>query len=125
MKKSYIKSLKEYESSFELDSKRIITALRRKRIAKKLLPKHAKNPVHPGEVLLEEFLIPLKKSRVAFASELGWPAAKLNQLIKGKRGVTADSALDLADALNTSPEIWMNLQVMWDLRQAQKKRKGD
>jgi antitoxin HigA-1 len=82
------------------------------------------NPIHPGEMLLEEFLIPIEKSQTAFASELGWTAAKLNELIKGKRGITADSALDLADALKTSPEIWMNLQVMWDLHQAQKKRKA-
>lgn len=82
------------------------------------------NPIHPGEILLEEFLIPIKKSQSAFASELGWTAAKLNELIKGKRGITADSALDLADALGTSPEVWMNLQVMWDLRQAEKKRKA-
>lgn len=82
------------------------------------------NPIHPGEMLLEEFLVPLEKSQTAFATELGWTAAKLNELIKGKRGITADSALDLADALKTSPEIWMNLQVMWDLQQAQKKRKA-
>lgn len=83
-----------------------------------------KNPIHPGEMLLEEFLIPMKKSQVTFASELGWTTAKLNELIKGKRGITADSALDLADALGTFPEVWMNLQVMWDLRQAEKKRKA-
>lgn len=82
------------------------------------------NPIHPGEMLLEEFLIPKKKSQTAFASELGWTAAKLNELIKGKRGITADSALDLSDALGTSPEIWMNLQAMWDLRQAERKRRA-
>jgi antitoxin HigA-1 len=82
------------------------------------------NPIHPGEMLLEEFLIPMKKSQLAFALELHWTAAKLNELIKGKRGITADSALDLADALGTSPELWMNLQVMWDLHQAQQKRKA-
>jgi len=84
----------------------------------------SRKPIHPGEMLLEEFLIPMEKSQTAFASELGWTAAKLKELIKGKRGITADSALDLADALKTSPEIWMNLQVMWDLHQTQKKRKA-
>jgi len=82
------------------------------------------NPIHPGEVLLEEFLLPMKKPQTAFAAELGWTAAKLNELIKGKRGITADSALDLAKALGTSPEIWMNFQVVWDLNQAEKKRKA-
>jgi antitoxin HigA-1 len=82
------------------------------------------NPIHPGEMLLEEFLVPTEKSQTAFSAELGWTPAKLNELIKGKRGITADSALDLAEALGTSPEIWMNLQVMWDLRQAEKKRKA-
>lgn len=83
-----------------------------------------KNPIHPGEVLLGEFLAPMKKSQVAFASELGWTSAKLNELIKGKRGVTAESALDLAEALGTSPKIWMNLQVMWDLNRAEKKKES-
>lgn len=82
------------------------------------------NPIHPGEMLLEEFLIPMKKAQAKFASDLGWTPAKLNELIKGKRGITADSALDLADALGTSPELWMNLQVMWDLHQAEKKRQA-
>jgi addiction module HigA family antidote len=82
------------------------------------------NPIHPGEMLLEEFLIPMKKSQITFASKLEWTPAKLNELIKGKRGITAETALDLADALGTSPEVWMNLQVMWDLHQAEKKRKA-
>ncbi len=82
------------------------------------------NPIHPGEMLLEEFLVPMKKSQNSFASELGWTPAKLNELIKGKRGITAETALDLAEALGTSPELWMNLQVMWDLRHAEKKRKA-
>jgi antitoxin HigA-1 len=83
-----------------------------------------RKPIHPGEILLEEFLVPMEKTQTAFSAELGWTTAKLNELIKGKRGITADSALDLAEALGTSPEIWMNLQVMWDLHQAEKKRKA-
>ena len=82
------------------------------------------NPIHPGEMLLEEFLIPMKKPQSEFAAELKWTPAKLNELIKAKRGITADSALDISEALGTSPEIWMNLQVMWDLHQAEKKRKA-
>ncbi|MEW6057538.1 MAG: HigA family addiction module antitoxin [Bdellovibrionota bacterium] len=82
-----------------------------------------KNPIHPGEILLEEFLRPMSLSQRAFASRLKWTPAKLNELIAGKRGITADSALDLAANLKTSPELWMNLQNYWDLEQAEKKRK--
>ncbi len=60
-------------------------------------------------MLLEEFLRPMGVSQRQFAAKLGWTTAKLNELVKGKRGVTADTALDLAKALGTSPEIWMNL----------------
>jgi antitoxin HigA-1 len=84
--------------------------------------KQPKNPFHPGEILLEEFLEPMGMSQAAFAEKLGWTKAKLNELIKGKRGITADSALDLAEALGTSPKIWMNFQSTWDLNQAIKER---
>jgi addiction module HigA family antidote len=84
-------------------------------------PRH---PIHPGEMLLEEFLRPLGMSQRQFAAKLGWTTAKLNELVKGKRGVTADTALDLAKALGTSPEIWMNLQMMWDLRRAEVRRRA-
>jgi addiction module HigA family antidote len=80
------------------------------------------NPFHPGEMLLEEFLEPMKLTQSAFAGKLGWSARKLNEIIKGKRGVTATSALDLADALKTTPEYWTNLQVTFDLAQAYKIR---
>ena len=83
-----------------------------------------RNPIHPGEMLLEEFLRPMGVSQRQFAARLGWTTAKLNELVKGKRGVTADSALDLAKALGTSPEIWMNLQMMWDLRRAEERRQA-
>ena len=83
-----------------------------------------RNPIHPGEILLEEFLVPMKLSQRQFARKLGWTTAKLNELVNGKRGVTADSALDLAAALGTSPEVWMNLQMMWDLNKAEQRRKA-
>jgi addiction module HigA family antidote len=84
--------------------------------------KQPKNPFHPGEILLEEFLEPMEMSQSTFAEKLGWTKAKLNELIKGKRGITADSALDLAEALGTSPKLWMNFQSTWDLDQAMKER---
>lgn len=80
------------------------------------------NPFHPGEMLLEEFLQPLKISQAAFATKIGWTKAKLNELIKGKRGITAETALDLAEVLKTSPKLWMNLQATYDLDKAKKAR---
>jgi addiction module HigA family antidote len=76
------------------------------------------NPIHPGEMLLEEYLIPGNISQVEFAKRLGWTRAKLNELIKGKRGITAETALDLAEVLGTSPRVWMNLQSTFDLARA-------
>ena len=81
-----------------------------------------KNPCHPGEMLLEEFLQPLDITQAAFADRLGWTHAKLNEIIHGRRGVTADAALDLAQALGTSAKLWMNLQATYDLDRAQKRR---
>jgi len=81
-----------------------------------------KKPFHPGEILLEEFLAPAKMTQTAFAKKIGWTRARLNELIRGKRGITAESALDLADALGTSAKLWMNLQATWDLDQARKRR---
>jgi len=80
------------------------------------------NPFHPGEVLLEEFLNPRRITQTAFARRLGWTRARLNELIKGKRGITADAALDLAAALGTSARLWMNLQATNDLAAAEKRR---
>ena len=86
------------------------------------MDKQPKNPFHPGEILLEEFLEPAGVSQAAFARELGWTKAKLNELIRGKRGITADSALDLSEALGTSAKLWMNLQSTYDLERAAAKR---
>ncbi len=83
-----------------------------------------KNPIHPGEMLLKEYLEPITLSQRAFAKKLGWTAAKLNELIRGKRGITADTALDLAHALKTSPELWMNLQAQFDLAEALRRRRA-
>ncbi len=86
--------------------------------------KQPKNPFHPGEVLLEEFLTPAGITQTAFAKKLGWTRARLNELIKGKRGITAEAALDLAKVLGTSAKLWMNLQATYDLDQAIKRRKA-
>ncbi|MGE3973246.1 MAG: HigA family addiction module antitoxin [Bdellovibrionales bacterium] len=84
--------------------------------------KQPKNPFHPGEMLLEEFLEPMGMTQAEFAKKLKWTKAKLNELIKGKRGITADSALDLAQALGTSAKLWMNFQATYDLDRAMKSR---
>jgi addiction module HigA family antidote len=86
--------------------------------------KDPKNPFHPGQMLLEEFLQPMGMTQTAFAAKTGWTRARLNELIRGKRGVTADSALDLAKALGTSAKLWMNLQATYDLDQARKRRRA-
>jgi addiction module HigA family antidote len=87
------------------------------------MARQPKNPFHPGEVLLEEFLEPAGMTQVAFAGKLGWTPTRLNELIKGKRGITASAALDLAEALGTSPKLWMNLQATYDLDRAMKARR--
>ena len=79
-------------------------------------------PLHPGEVLLEEFLVPAGITQTAFAKRLGWTRARLNELIKAKRGITADAALDLAAVLGTSARLWMNLQATFDLAAAERRR---
>lgn len=81
-----------------------------------------KNPFHPGEILLEEFLEPAGITQADLAEKLGWTTSRLNELIKGKRGVTAAAALDLAHVLGTSPKLWMNLQATYDLDKAAKSR---
>lgn len=86
------------------------------------MTRQPKNPIHPGEMLLEEFLQPAGITQTAFARKLGWTRARLNELIHGKRGITADAALDLADALGTSAKLWMNLQATYDLDRARKRR---
>lgn len=80
------------------------------------------NPFHPGEILLEEFLIPAGLTQAAFAEKVGWTRQRLNEFIKGRRGVTAEAALDLADALGTSAKLWMNLQATYDLDKAARNR---
>ncbi|MBI2889393.1 MAG: HigA family addiction module antidote protein [Nitrospirae bacterium] len=82
-----------------------------------MLPKR-RQPSHPGEILLEEFLEPLGITQVELARSLKIPIQRINTLIRGKRGVTAETALLLARKLKTSPEFWMNLQVAWDLYRA-------
>ena len=77
-------------------------------------PKH-RSPTHPGVMLLKEFLEPLGITQLELSRHLGWTYARLNEIVNGKRGISADSALAIGDALGTGPEFWINLQTDWNL----------
>jgi len=74
--------------------------------------------IPPGEILLEEYLKPLGVGQLAAARRLGISLNRLNEIVLGKRGISADTALRLARFLKTSPQLWMRLQADWDLHQA-------
>jgi len=74
--------------------------------------------IPPGEILLEEYLKPMGLGQVEAAKRLGVSLNRLNEIILGKRGITADTALRLSRLLKTSPQLWMRLQADWDLHQA-------
>lgn len=70
---------------------------------------------HPGIILLKEYLDPMDLTQKELANHLGIPIQRINEIVRGKRGVSADTAWLLSKALNTSPEFWLNLQAMYDL----------
>lgn len=76
--------------------------------------------IHPGEVLLEEFLTPMGISQNALARAAGVPPRRINEIVLGKRGVTADTAIRLAAALGTSERFWLGLQADFDLEEARR-----
>ena len=76
-------------------------------------------PIHPGEILREEFLVPLHLSANALAIALGVPAPRINDVVRERRGTTPDTALRLARCFGTSAEFWMGLQADYDLRTAE------
>jgi addiction module HigA family antidote len=78
-------------------------------------------PPHPGETIKEDYLLPLGMSVNALAKQLAIGTARLNEIVRGERGVTADTALRLARYFGTSPEFWLGLQLEYDLRMAQQK----
>ena len=81
-------------------------------------------PIHPGEVLREEFLEPLDLSAHAVAVALRVPAPRINDIVRERRSVTPDTALRLARYLKTTPQFWMNLQASYDLKNALRDSKG-
>lgn len=86
-----------------------------------MIPSH-RTPTHPGEVLEEEFLKALGITQVALAEHIGVSVQRVNELVRGKRGMTPDTAWLLAQAFGTSPEFWLNLQAAYDLAQARPTR---
>lgn len=82
-----------------------------------MLPK-SRIATHPGQILLAEFLEPLRLTQAALARALHIPLNRVNELVRGKRGITPESALLLADHFRNSPEFWMNLQTAHDLSRA-------
>src|SRR5436305_10319373 len=76
-------------------------------------------PTHPGEMLLEEFLKPMNLTQTELATRISVPLNRVNEIIKGKRGITADTALRLARLFGMDAQFWLNLQAMWDLYQAE------
>lgn len=79
-----------------------------------------RKPRHPGQVLLEDFLHQRKISQTDLADHLGWTYARLNEIINGRRGLTADSALALSEAFETEAEFWMDHKRDWELWVAKK-----
>jgi antitoxin HigA-1 len=75
-------------------------------------------PIPPGEILFEEFMRPLGVSRNRLARDIDIPVSRVSDIVRGKRSITADSALRLAEYFGTSPELWLNLQADFDLRAA-------
>jgi len=76
-------------------------------------------PVHPGEVLLEDFIKPLGLSQYRVAKDMGVPTLRINQIVRGQRSITADTALRLARYFGTSAAVWLRLQARYDLEVAE------
>ncbi|MGH7567134.1 MAG: HigA family addiction module antitoxin [Gemmatimonadota bacterium] len=83
------------------------------------IPTH-RPPFHPREILLEEFLEPMGLTQRELATAIGVPYQRVNEIVNGRRGITASTALRLAKYFGTTPGLWMNLQSGWDLYWAQK-----
>ena len=84
------------------------------------MTKNRMRPIHPGEILREEFLVPLAMTAHALSQAIRVPATRVNDIVNGRRGVTADTALRLARYFGNSPEFWLNLQAAHDLRVAER-----
>ena len=81
-------------------------------------------PIHPGEILMEEFLKPLGISQYRLAKDINVPARRINEIVHGKRSISADTALRLSRYFNLSERFWLNLQARYDLEMEKDKFKG-
>ena len=88
------------------------------------MPTKKLSPVHPGEVLLEEFLEPMEISQYRLAKDISVPPRRINEIVHGKRSITADTALRLSLYFGTSERFWLNLQTGYDL-EVERDRLGD
>ena len=84
-----------------------------------------RQPTHPGEMLLEEFLLPMGITQRQLADGIRVPYQRVNEIVNGRRGVTPATALRLAKFFEVSPDFWMNLQLRWDLYRAQQTEVND
>jgi addiction module HigA family antidote len=88
------------------------------------MARKAHRPIHPGEILLEEFLNPMGLSQYRLAKDISVPARRINEIVHGKRGISADTGLRLARYFGTSERFWMNLQIRHDLESEKERLKG-
>ena len=88
------------------------------------MPAEKMDPVHPGEILLEEFLKPMNLSQNRMALDIRVPARRINEIVHGKRRITADTALRLAKYFDMSPQFWLGLQMDFDLDLAEDRLAG-
>ena len=89
-----------------------------------MMAKKVINPIHPGEILMEEFLEPLGVSQYRLAKDISVPPRRINEIVHGKRSITADTGLRLARFFGTTERFWLNLQVRYDL-EVEKDRLAD
>jgi addiction module HigA family antidote len=87
-----------------------------------MIPKN-RIPTHPGEILLEEFLIPMDLTQVKLAEHIGVPVQRINEIVRGKRGITPETAWLLSQAFGTTPQLWINVQANYDLAMNKPDRK--
>ena len=87
-----------------------------------MIPKN-RVPTHPGEILLEEFLSPLGITQVHLAEHIGVPVQRVNEIVRGKRGITPESAWLLGQAFGTTPQFWINLQTSYELAMAKPRKR--
>lgn len=92
--------------------------------AERRAPRRAQPPIHPGEILDAEFLQPLGLTQYRVALDIGVPPRRINEIVLGKRAISADTALRLSDYFGNSAEFWMNLQVRYDLERERDRRAG-